>query len=138
VTSRRGHPALKTLSGAHIGPLPSDRAQLLLRRFGLPSPYRLPLALGAYDDDGLAIGVLATGRRTAGRTSVWLAVTPERRRLKVATDLLDTLLVEHADAISPRLVFRHAANCRVAGSFIDSVGLKTRWLAPDETMVVLR
>jgi hypothetical protein len=125
------------LSGAHVAPLPIDTALLLLRRLGLPAPDSLSLALGAYDDDGLAIGVLATGPLTVSRTSVWLGVTPECRRLRVATDLLDTLIVDHAGAISPGLVFRHASNSLVAAGFIESIGLKSRRLAPDQTMVTL-
>jgi hypothetical protein len=137
VTSRLGLPARQTLSGAHVGPLPSDAALFLLGRLGLPAPDRPSLTLGAYDDNGHAIGVLATGPLAVSRTNVWLAVTPECRRLGVATDLLDTLLVDHAGAIQPRLVFRHAANSPTAASFIDSIGLKARRLAPDQTMVTL-
>jgi hypothetical protein len=137
VTSRLGPPARHTLSGARVGPLPSDAALLLLGRLGLPAPDRPRLALGAYDDDGLAIGVLATEPLTASRTSVWLAVTPECRRLRIATDLLDTLIVDHAGAIRPRLVFRHAANSPIAASFIESIGLTALRLAPDQTMVTL-
>jgi hypothetical protein len=137
VTSRLGHPTRQTLSGAHVGPLSSDAALLLIRRLGLPAPDRPSLALGAYDDGDLAIGVLATEPLTASSTSLWVAVTPECRRLRVATDLWDTLLVDHAGAIRPRLVFRHAANSPLAANFIESIGLKTRRLAPDQTLVTL-
>jgi hypothetical protein len=137
VTSWLGPPARQTLSGAHVGPLPSETALLLLRRLGLPGPDRPSLALGAYDDDDLAIGVLATGQLTLSRTSVWLAVTPECRRLGVATDLLDTLIVDHAGAICPGLVFQHAADSPVAARFIESIGLTACRLAPDQTMVAL-
>ena len=60
VTSQLGHFARPTLSGAHVRLLPGDSAARLLRRFGVPSAARPQLALGAYDDEGLVIGVLAS------------------------------------------------------------------------------
>jgi hypothetical protein len=115
----------------------SDAARLLLARLGLSPLDGLHLALGAFDDVGVLIGVLAAGPVAASGTTVWVAVTPECRRLRVATDLLETLIFDYADAIGAQLVFQHPEKCPVAVSFIESVGLTARRLAPDRTAVTL-
>jgi hypothetical protein len=136
-TSLDQNPVRATLSGAHVRPVSTEDAAQLLKRLGLSTSDRLALALGALDDNGGMVGVLATGPWTAVGTNVWVAVTPERRRLKVGTDLVDTLIADHAGVLSALLVFRHPANCPISTRFVRSTGLHTRRLAPVATMVTL-
>jgi hypothetical protein len=108
-----------------------------LGRLALPAPQQVHLALGACDDEGQMVGLLAAGPLTATATGVWMAVTPDRRRLKIATDLLDTAIVDHRVWITAQLVFHHPARCPTAASFITSTGLPAVRLTPTQTMVSL-
>jgi hypothetical protein len=103
----------------------------------MPAPHHLHLALGACDDDGQLVGVLAAGALTATKTSIWIVIAPARRRLKIATDLLDNLTLDHRGSITDQLVFHHAAQCPTAAGFIKSTGLTARHLSPNQTMVTL-
>jgi hypothetical protein len=112
-------------------------ASRLLPRLGLPPRGHIQLALAAHDDDGVVVGVFAVAPLTASTTTVWLAVPPERRRLKIATDLFDTLTVDYRASISDQLVFQHRADCPIAASFIQSTGLPARRLASNQTTLTL-
>ena len=63
---------------------------------------------------------------------------PQRRRLKVATDLFDTLIIEHVDEIGHGFrLFWHTTKSAVAEAFIASLGFPAQPLAPDKTLVTL-
>jgi hypothetical protein len=132
-----GQTTRPTISGAHLEPVSINAIDLFLSRLAVPAPPHLHLALGARDDDGQLVGVLAAGTLTATKTSIWIVVTPERRRLKIATDLFDTLTLDHRPSITAQLVFHHPAQCPTAASFIKSTGLTARRLTPNQTIVTL-
>jgi hypothetical protein len=113
-------------------------ASRLLPRLGLSLRGQIQLALAAHDDDGLVVGVLAAAPLTASKTTVWLAVRPERRRLKIATDLFDTLTIDYRTSIHDELVFQHGADCPIAASFIQSTGLPARRLTRNQTTLTVR
>ena len=81
-----GHGA--TASGAKLAAIPSEVAEAFLARLGEHGPDSIELALGAHEDDGTLIGVAAFGAVRADHGSLIVAVVPERRRLKIGSDLL--------------------------------------------------
>lgn len=106
-TSRGAHSdqALRrhTLSGAHIRPLSESEARAFLDRNGTPMLQPAPIALGAFEDNGALVGVLAVTGSPPAVSTIHLAITPERRRLKLATDLVQTLAADH---LGPKWQFR--------------------------------
>lgn len=82
-----------TLSGAHIRRIELSSAVSLLARSGLDTDRQLRQALGAFEPPSDLIGVVATVGG-AVTTSLIVAVVPERRRLKVGTDLITAALYQ--------------------------------------------
>lgn len=95
VTSVRVHSRRQTLSGAHIRPLSEPDANAFLERKGAPRLSPVRIALGAFEDNGDLVGVLAVTGPPPAVGTVHVAITPERRRLKLATDLVQTLAADH-------------------------------------------
>jgi GNAT superfamily N-acetyltransferase len=83
---------LVTASGAHLRPVDPEVAAAFLARLGEAGPEPIETAVGAYEDNGTMIGVAVLGPSSRQRASLTVAVTPERRRLKVGSDLLGALL----------------------------------------------
>jgi hypothetical protein len=137
-TSRYGYLARSTVSGAHIRPVEGRIATGALRRFGLSANEQPDSALAAYDDDDLVIGALAIKPLTANVTTVWLAVAPPCRRLRVATDLFDTLIVGYAGQSRHGFLFRQVSDSPIAAAFVASLRLPVLRLARDETLVTLK
>jgi GNAT superfamily N-acetyltransferase len=80
-----------TLSGAHIRRIRPSTAATFLTRNGLDPDEPLRWALGAFEPPSDLIGVVAVaGGAIPLRVAV--AVAPERRRLKVGTDLVTALI----------------------------------------------
>lgn len=95
-----------TLSGAHIRELAEPEARLFLSRHSAPlTEQQIRLALGAFEDSGGLLGVLAVTGPPDCVATVHLAVVPERRRLKLGTDLMHTVVADHAHALGPRPKF---------------------------------
>jgi hypothetical protein len=130
-----GCTACPTLSGAQIRSVDGETAARLLCQFGLSTDGQPDFSLAAYDDGGLVIGALATAPLMSNLTTVWIAVAPQRRRLKVATDLFDTVLVSHIGEMRHGFLFRHRANSPIAVAFLASLQLSVLPIAPDETLV---
>jgi len=97
ITSLQAHNRYHTLSGAHIRPLPEPDAKAFLDRIGAPMLQAVRIALGAFEDNGDLVGVLAVTGSPPAVGTVHVAITPERRRLKLATDLLQTLVAGHPE-----------------------------------------
>jgi ribosomal protein S18 acetylase RimI-like enzyme len=95
------------------------------------------MALGAFEDSGALIGAVAIGMPSSRATSVGIAVTPERRRLKIGTDLFQALVVDHLPATSRQVVFSHPVSSEPAFGFLRSLELDTVPVAQDATMVIL-
>ena len=95
ITSLQAHNRYQTLSGAHIRPLPEPDAKAFLDRNGAPMLQPIRIALGAFEDNGDLVGVLAVTGSPPAVGTVHLAITPERRRLRLATDLVQTLAADH-------------------------------------------
>jgi GNAT superfamily N-acetyltransferase len=115
-----GTPA--TASGAHLESIPPEVAAGFLARLGERSPEPIDAAVGAREDNGNLIGVAVLGASNPERASATVAVTPERRRLKVGSDLLYALL-GHAQAHGLRyLILAHPAAGPAEG-LVRSLGL---------------
>jgi hypothetical protein len=95
VTSLQAHNRRQTLSGAHIRPLSEPDAKAFLDRNGAAMLPPVRIALGAFEDNRDLVGVLAVTGSTPGVGTVHVAITPERRRLKLATDLFQTFAADH-------------------------------------------
>jgi GNAT superfamily N-acetyltransferase len=100
-----------TTSGAHLAAIETEVAVTFLARLGGVSPEPIEIALGALEDDGTLIGVAVLGPTIRQREWATVAVTPARRRLKVGSDLLGTLL-RHAGTRG----LRYLACCQRAGA----------------------
>jgi hypothetical protein len=83
-----------TASGAKVDSIRPEQATAFLTRLCEPSAEPIELALGAHEDDGTLIGVAAFGAVRRDHASLMVVVAPERRRLKVGTDLLHLLVVD--------------------------------------------
>jgi GNAT superfamily N-acetyltransferase len=81
-----------TASGAHLRPIDAEVAAAFLVRLGEAGPGSIDTAVGAYEDNGTMIGVAVLGPSSRQRAWATVAVTRERRRLKVGSDLLGALL----------------------------------------------
>ena len=114
--------ARATTSGARIRPIHVDQADRFLRRIGVAAPDPLDFALGAHQDDATLIGVAALGITVKNRARAVVAVAPERRRLRVGTDLAHDLVTEAARLDIRNLWFRYPISA-AADALVRSIGL---------------
>jgi hypothetical protein len=92
-----------TLSGAQVRQLSDAGAKDFLTRYSAPLVEQaIRLALGAYDDSGSLIGVLVLTGPSNCVATVHLAVVPERRRLKLGTDLLHAVAADYPEILGRR------------------------------------
>jgi hypothetical protein len=96
-----------TLSGVHIREVPEPTARAFLSRLEAPVLEPVRFALGAFEGDDTLVGVLTVTGPTPASATIHVAVTPERRGLKISTDLVQTLAVDHRPAVGP-----HPRFCR--------------------------
>ena len=93
-----------TISGARLKPIGVRPANTFISRFAnQPLLPKDAVIYGAFEHGGQLIGVAAIWDINQTRASATVVVTPERRRLKVGTDLLDDLL-QHASGQGLRFV----------------------------------
>jgi len=90
------HRHAPTASGAKLAAIPADVAEAFLARLGEHGPASIEAALGAHEDSGTLIGVAAFGDVSADHGSFIVAVVPDRRRLKIGSDLLHALVADAA------------------------------------------
>src|SRR5687768_8725843 len=95
-TDSGAHQHLATTSGARLAAVSSEVAEAFLARLGERGPDPIEVALGAHEDDGTLIGVAAFGAVRADHGSLIVAVVPERRRLRIGSDLLQALMADAA------------------------------------------
>jgi len=112
----------QTLSGAHVRPLSEPDAKAFLERNSAPMLQPVQIALGAFEDNGDLVGVLAVTGSPPAVGTIHLAITPERRRLKLATDLVQTLAADH---LGPS---RHFNICRAIHP--DTAQALHAWIIP--------
>lgn len=113
-----------TLSGAHIREVAESEAKTFLSRHSTPlAQQHLRLALGAFEDDGSLVGVLAITGPPDCVATIHLAVTPERRRLRLGTDLVHTVAADHAQMLGPRPRFCPAITADALQSLRSSIKL---------------
>jgi hypothetical protein len=98
-----------TTSGAHLECIGPELAAGFLARLYEPAPESINVALGAFEDNGKLIGVAVLGASTLLRATATVAISPDRRRLKVGSDLLCALLRQAHDDGVRYLVFSHPA-----------------------------
>ncbi len=115
-----------TASGTRIEPLDSPSlARTFLDRYG-PSGYQPDdgdRAWGAFEGAGPLVGIGILGAVIVPRGQAWIAVTPERRRLGVGSDLLGSI-VAAAQAEGLRyLTWRHRAGEVAPDRLAKSLGL---------------
>lgn len=122
VTSLQARNRYQTLSGAHIRPLPERDVKAFLDRNGAPMTQPVRIALGAFEDNGDLVGVLAVTGSPPAVGTVHLAIRPERRRLKLATDLVQTLAAGH---LGPQW---HLRVCRTLDA--DTAEVLQTWINP--------
>jgi hypothetical protein len=92
-----------TLSGAQVREVAESDARAFLSRHSAPLTHQpIRLALGAFEDNGSLVGVLAITGPPDCVATIHLAIVPERRRLKLGTDLLHTVAAYHCDMVGPR------------------------------------
>ena len=112
----------QTLSGVHIRELTETVAREFLQRRSAHVPNPIPQGLGAFEDNGALVGVLAVTGYADGVTIIHVAVSPERRRLKIGTDLVQALAAEHLHTVGANLRFCPAIHSDVAkalGAWVD-------------------
>jgi hypothetical protein len=112
----------QTLSGAHIRHLPPEDACAFLHRLSVQPHPPMHVALGAFEDNGSLVGVVALSGSAARRTTIHLAVTPERRRLKIGTDLLQTLVTDHPRTLGAHVQLCPSVDAYLTGSLWQCVG----------------
>ena len=117
------HPV--TASGATLTAIPAETAEAFLARLGERAPEPLELALGAHEDDGTLIGVAAYGAVRANHGSLIVAVVPERRRLRVGSDLLQALLAAAARTGMGWFRVSYPSGAVAADALVRSCGLAT-------------
>jgi GNAT superfamily N-acetyltransferase len=113
-----------TLSGARLASIDPAQAGRFLAHLGERAPTSLDTAFGAFEDNGALIGV---GTLEAPKCAVVLAtvaIRPERRRLKVGTDLLH-LLMRHARTIGASYLVFGPAEATAIEAIARSLGLIT-------------
>ena len=119
-------PLLATTSGAKLAPISTDAAEAFLARVGQRGPETTEIALGALGDDMRLIGVAVLGAGGDSRSSsATVAVTPERRRLQIGSDLLHALLGAAARRGVRRVSATYPVGATGAEALVRSVGLPT-------------
>ena len=103
-----------TLSGAHIHPVSERDVRDFLARLSTPLLQSVPVALGAFEDDGTLVGVLAITGPEAGVGTVHIVVAPERRQLGIGTDLVQALFALPADRIGRPIRLCRAITAEIA------------------------
>jgi hypothetical protein len=79
------------------------------------------LTLGAFEDNGDLVGVLAVTGSSVGAATIHVAVSPERRRLKLATDLVQTLVSDHRERIGRPYRFCNSVVVEAARALTASI-----------------
>src|SRR5262245_1716946 len=87
-----------TVSGARLAPIDPAQAGSFLAHLGERAPTSVVTAFGAFEDNGALIGVATLEAPKLAVVSATVAVRPERRRLKVGSDLLH-LVMRHAPSV---------------------------------------
>jgi ribosomal protein S18 acetylase RimI-like enzyme len=110
VASLEARRLCQTLSGVRIRELTETAAREFLRRRSSHAPHRIRLGLGAFEDNGALVGVLVVTGYADGNSIIHVAVSPERRRLKIGTDLVQALAAGHLHTVGANLRFCRAIN----------------------------
>lgn len=118
----RRHP---TRSGAKIVAVSTDAAEAFLGRVGVRGPEEIWVALAALQDTGAMIGIAVLGASAADDGRVMIAVAPERRRLRVGSDLLDALATEAEERGVESLRLSYPADAIAADALLRGSGLVT-------------
>jgi GNAT superfamily N-acetyltransferase len=118
-----GYPV--TTSGAKIATIPAETAEAFLARLGERAPDPIELALGAFEDELTLIGVAAYGAVKANHGSLIVAVAPERRRLGIGSDLLQTLLADAARTGVRWFLVSYPSDAVAADALVRNCGLTT-------------
>jgi len=87
---------VRTASGAKIDAVSADAAEAFLARVEQRAPGDIDAALAALQDDGSIIGAAVLSAGLGGRMHGLVAVSPDRRRLRVGSDLLHALMLAAA------------------------------------------
>jgi hypothetical protein len=111
----------QTLSGAQVREIPETLAQTFLSRHSAPVLQASRLTLGAFEDSGALVGVLAVTGSSVEAATIHVVVTPERRRLKLATDLVQTLASDHTERIGRTYKFCNAVAVEAASVLRASI-----------------
>jgi hypothetical protein len=111
-----------TLSGARLAPIDPGQAASFLAHLGQRAPTPLDTTFGAFEDNGALIGVATLDTPKLCVVSATVAVRPERRRLKVGSDLLH-LLICHAHRSNVRYVVFASAEATGIEAVARSLGL---------------
>lgn len=115
-----------TTSGAKIVSVSTDAAEAFLGRVGVRGPEEIWVALAALQDTGAMIGVAVLGASSADDGRVMVAVAPERRRLRVGSDLLHALAAEaEARAVTHLRLSYPADAAAAADALLRGSGLAT-------------
>jgi hypothetical protein len=113
----------QTLSGVHIRELTETVAREFLQRRSAHVPNPIPQGLGAFEDNGALVGVLVVTGYADGESIIHIAVSPERRRLKIGTDLVQALAADYPHAVSANPRFCRAINSDSAKALGGAVDL---------------
>lgn len=127
-----------TRSGARIVPVAPEVAEAFLERIGSRGPDEIWVAIAAMQDDATMVGVAVLGATPADLSRIMIAVTPERRRLHIGTDLLHVLLAEAARSDVHLLRISYPARDAAADAFLQASGAVTgRQVLNDVVTLVL-
>ena len=122
VASLEARQLCQTLSGVHIRELTDTVTRQFLQRRSAHAPHSIRLGLGAFEDNGALVGVLAVTGSADGVSIVHVAVSAERRRLKIGTDLVQALAAGHLHTVGANLRFCRAINsdsAKALGAWVD-------------------
>lgn len=100
-----------------------DAAETFLGRLDERSPDRVTCALGAFQDDGTLIGVAVLGAASSGRAWLSVAVAPDRRRLKIGSDLVHALAADAAQTGVRQFLTRHRGRASAVRGLARCAGL---------------
>jgi hypothetical protein len=116
VTSLEARRPCQTLSGAHIRELSDTATKEFLQRMSTPMMEPIRMALGAFEDSGALVGVLAVTGSAGCVSTVHVAVSADRRRLKIGTDLLSALVADDLNHVGTPLRLCRAINADAAAA----------------------
>lgn len=129
---------LGTESGVRIERVAPEVAADLLERLGRRGPDEIWVALAAMQGPTTVIGVAVLGATPADLSRIMVGVVPERRRLRVGTDLLRALLDEAVHSDCRLLRISYPLDDVAADRFLQASGLVTgRQVLNDTVTVVL-